>query len=160
MDLLKHESRRLWSWLISDVRQKKMKSAAKSVLPRQLSQWEREITRWLISHGDAAEDAKTEYLRQLDCATVISECACGCASIDFAIDGRTSDVREMVPIADFVTSNNEHGMFVFVRGGLLTGVEVYQMAADHPCAALPDSSVLTPVIWTEAGHMVRIHKKA
>ena len=114
----------------------------------------------MISHGGASEKVKEECLRQLECATVISGCGCGCASIDFAIDGRTSDVREMDLIADFVTPDNKHGVFVFVRGGLLSGVEVYQMAAEHPCAILPDSSVLTPVIWTEAGNMVRIQKHA
>lgn len=110
----------------------------KPSFPRPLTARERDVTRWLIAHGHASDTDKTRYLRQLELATVSGKCGCGCASVDFAIDGRESEEKEMFIIADFVTNRCEHGIFVFVRGGQLAGTEAYQLAGGEPLALLPE----------------------
>ena len=45
--------------------------------PRPLTEQERALTRWMIEHGTAGAE---RFLEQLDKATVVSGCDCGCAS--------------------------------------------------------------------------------
>ncbi len=66
------------------------------------------------------------------------------AYIDLAIDGHESTEREMALISDFVTPNSQHGIFVFSRGGLLAGVEIYQLAAEQPAPAFTPPLGFTP----------------
>lgn len=136
-----------------------MKSKANSEFPRPLTPREREVTRWMILHGAPSEGDRHEYLRQLDRATVVRGCDCGCASVDFAIEGRLTEKGDMDLLGDFVTRGDQHGIFVFAVNGVLAGVEVFEMAADCPCAELPSPSGLSPVIWTDKG-LIRGHRNA
>ena len=53
---------------------------------RDLTERERLTAHWLLENGNA--DA-AQYAEQLSDATVVGVCGCGCASIDFAVDGKT-----------------------------------------------------------------------
>ena len=106
--------------------------------PRPLSSREIEVTRWLIRNGDATHDDKSKYLEQLERATVVRKCACGCASVDFAIDGRTSAVKELTMVGDFICAGGTHGIFAFSKGGLLAGIDIYTLSSDQPAAELPE----------------------
>jgi hypothetical protein len=133
----------VWSWLIFDVSQKKMKRVGSPEFPRPLSPREQEVAEWLIANGGSSEEEKKTYLSQLARATVVRRCPCGCASIDLAIDGRESSESGIVPFGDFVTPESQHGIFIFSRGDLLAGVEIYQLAAESLPAEFPPPIGLT-----------------
>jgi hypothetical protein len=89
----------------------------------------------MLEHG-AAEPAK--YLRQLEDATVVWECECGCASINFQIgDQPPSRKAGICPIAEYEYGPKDlpYGAFVFTCDGMLAGLEVYSFG-DAP-APLP-----------------------
>lgn len=104
-------------------------------LPRPLRDEERRLIRWMIEHGDAAPQ---KYLSQLEDAVVMSECTCGCASIDFQV-GNTPPNRKagLRVIADFLFGPVDipFGAFVFTCDDMLAGLEVYSFT-DTP-APLP-----------------------
>ncbi len=113
--------------------------------PRPLTERERELVRWMIEHGEVSADEKAVLLSQLADASVVARCGCGCASINFAIGGRTPQGRGMRIVSDFVfgTENEKTltGIFVFSREQL-AGIEVYSLAADDVCVELPTPSEL------------------
>ena len=121
-----------------------MKRVSSPGFPRPLSPREKEIAEWLIINGEASKEEKMEFLAQLQRATVIRRCPCGCASIDLAIDGREPSEVGMIPFGDFITPGSQYGIFVFSRGGILAGVEIYQLAADSLPAEFPRPVALTP----------------
>ena len=120
-----------------------MHASKKAAVPRPLTSHERVVTRWAIEHGAGEAEAKARYLAQLDRATVIGECQCGCASLEFAVDGRAAHGKGREILGDFATMDREYGLCVFASQGQLDGVEVFQMAACRPCATLPSPDVLT-----------------
>jgi len=89
----------------------------------------------MIEHGDVAP---AKYLSQLETAVVISQCKCGCASIDFQIGSSPPNIKAgMKPIADFLygPESEPFGAFVFTCDDILAGLEVYSFT-DAP-APLP-----------------------
>ena len=110
--------------------------------PRPLSDEERRLTRWMIEHGDVEP---ANYLFQLENAVVISQCKCGCASIDFQIGSTLPNIKTgMKIIADYLygPENPPFGVFVFTRDDVLAGLEVYSFS-DTP-APLPAPGDLRP----------------
>lgn len=104
--------------------------------PRPLADQERCLIRWMIEHSDA--DVQ-KYLGQLENAVVVSECPCGCASIDFQIGSTPPNVKAgMQPIANFLYGPEDlsFGAFLFTCDGMLAGLEVYSLT-DTP-APLPN----------------------
>src|SRR6202008_916911 len=66
---------------------------------RPLTATEVSLVRWLLQHGIPQA---ANYIPQLDRARVASRCYCGCASVDFAIDGAVPSASEpMGVLADF-----------------------------------------------------------
>jgi hypothetical protein len=106
-------------------------------LPRSLTDEERRLTKWMIEHG-TGDTAK--FLSQLESAQVCGVCPCGCASIDFKIEGHSEKSKSGIsPFADFIYGNDEtglYGAFVFSQDGWLAGLEVYQLSGEKP-APLP-----------------------
>ena len=95
---------------------------------RELTQKERAFTRWLIEHAGVSDEEKQRLLSQLTSATVAGMCGCGCASIDFAIAGVTSDpTAPLHPIGEFVAKDRQFGVFVFSKHAMLAGVEIYSL---------------------------------
>jgi hypothetical protein len=112
---------------------------------RPLTDRKRDLVRWMLQHGDPEAAA---YLEQLDRARVISRCPCGCASIDFAIEGIPRREGGMRILADFEFGDEKHpcGIFVFENNGTLAGLEVYggTVAA---LAVLPDVTEIRPMAF-------------
>jgi hypothetical protein len=110
---------------------------------RELTDREASLVRWMLEHGSA--EART-YLTQLARAHVTPwRCACGCASINFSIDGEPAPNAGPFILADFIfgADQNLSGIFVFQRDGFLSGLEVYGLAGDAP-TSLPVPNELRP----------------
>jgi hypothetical protein len=108
---------------------------------RDLTAEERRLVRWMLEHG---EPEARDFLGQLDRARVTPwRCECGCASINFSVDGQPKPSGGLRPIGDFIfgTENEVSGIFVYQQSGVLAGVEVYGMAGDAP-TALPTPDML------------------
>ena len=106
---------------------------------RDLSAKERRLVEWLLDHG--ASDAKC-YRAQLDSARVAARCYCGCASVDFAIDGVVPKRGEPIVVLSDYEWIDIHGrlfgVFVFARGGLLAGLEVWSQDGLATADYLPE----------------------
>ena len=109
---------------------------------RPLSKAEYELARWMLEHG---ESGGREFLSQLDRARVVSRCPCGCASVDFEVDGLLPPTGGLRILGDFVFGGDSDlaGAFVFECSGVLAGLEVYGLTGDAP-KALPLPSALRP----------------
>jgi hypothetical protein len=111
--------------------------------PRALSPKERSFTRWLIEHANVGEGEKKKYLGQLEAATVVRMCDCGCASIDFAIAGAASEPgAPLDPFGDFIAKDKRFGVFVFSKHNTLAGVEIYSLADLDLPSEFPDPAEL------------------
>ena len=116
---------------------------------RHLTGKERDAATWLLNHGNT--DA-SPYLLQLDHATVSGGCGCGCASIDFAINGIKPNPAGMQILSDhYWVDPHGHtgGIFVFASSNQLAGLEVYSMDGECDVTQLPDLSRLVPVDFAE-----------
>jgi len=116
---------------------------SESASNRELTSEEIHLVRWMLEHG---EPDAPQFLPQLERARVLpTRCPCGCASIDFSVDGRPQPGGPLRPIADFVfgSGNELSGIFVFEQAGVLAGLEVYGLAGDAP-KTLPSSDSLRP----------------
>lgn len=117
---------------------------SESASNRDLTSEERTLVRWMLEHG---EPDAPQFLSQLERAQVLPwRCPCGCASIDFSIDGKPKPAPgPLRPIADFVfgSSADLSGIFVYEQAGVLAGLEVYGLAGDAP-KTLPSPNSLRP----------------
>jgi len=109
---------------------------------RPLTKAEYELTRWMLEHG---KPQGRQFLPALERARVVSRCPCGCASIDFQVEGRPAPTGGLNILGDFVFGGEQDlaGVFVFEQNGVLAGLEVYGLAGDAP-KELPHSSALRP----------------
>jgi hypothetical protein len=116
---------------------------------RPLTPQEQGIVRWLLEHGQPDAVA---YLPQLDRARVVSRCPCGCASIDFAIDGVVPPPEVgMHVLSHYVWQTYDGtycGIFVFSRGGLLAGLELWSADGMEAVSSLPAVEWLRPTSAT------------
>jgi hypothetical protein len=99
---------------------------------RSLTDAERQLARWMLEHG--ASDAK-QYLVQLESAEVTPwRCQCGCASIQFQIQGHAKAPPGAHVLGDFLMGEGDHqsGAFIYSSAGLLSGIEIYGLAGDAP----------------------------
>ena len=110
---------------------------------RSLTDAERRLVHWMLEHG-APEAAA--FLPQLEVAEVTPwRCPCGCASINFRIQGMPEAPPGVHPIADFYFGSDDSlsGIFVYEKDGILSGLEVYGLAGDAP-KLLPEPGALRP----------------
>ena len=118
---------------------------------RSLSETEEQLVRWLLQHG---KPEATSFLPQLAHASVTPwHCPCGCASINFAVQGRSVPQGGLNVLADFVfgSSADLSGIFVYEQSGILSGLEVYGLAGEAP-KALPSIEALRP--WQDVNASV------
>ena len=111
---------------------------------RELTPVEEQLIRWMLDHGKADAGA---FLPQLEKAQVTPfRCPCGCASINFSIDGLPKPSGGMNVLADFLFGTDEElsGIFVWEQSGVLAGLEVYGLAGDAP-KTLPSPDSLRPL---------------
>ena len=114
---------------------------------RDLTSEERNLVRWMLEHG---EPEAVGFLPELDRAQVLpTRCPCGCASINFSIDGKPQASGSMRLIADFLYGGQSDlcGAFLFVQEERLSGLEVYGLAVDAP-KTLPLPDMLRPASET------------
>lgn len=110
---------------------------------RALTSEELRLARWMLEHGT---DEASAFLPQLDLAEVTSwKCPCGCASINFQIQGKPLPPPEVNILGDYVVGegNDISGAFIFESGGLLSGIEFYSLGGDA-LQALPKIDELRP----------------
>jgi hypothetical protein len=85
---------------------------------RSLSARETAVVVWLLEHGDARAAA---VLPQVESARVIARCGCGCASVDFSVDGVTPLARSKLEVVSdycwYTERGNLCGASVFLRAG-------------------------------------------
>lgn len=111
---------------------------------RELSPKEKALIYWMLNHGEPKAQA---FLPQLERAQVTPErCACGCASVNFSIEGLPKPSGGMNVLADFIFGSDDdlNGAFVFEQGGTLSGMEVYGLTGDAP-KELPTIEDLRPI---------------
>jgi len=93
---------------------------------------------WLLEHGNAR--AK-ESLRQLAGLRVISQCRCGCASVDFSVEGKIpSHGSGMEVVSDHwwrTEAGNLCGAFVFLRDDLVAGIDLWSIDGQETPSQLP-----------------------
>ncbi|VXB61205.1 conserved hypothetical protein [Massilia sp. 9I] len=97
---------------------------------RALASNELRLARWMLEHGTPEASA---FLPQLELAEVTSwKCPCGCASINFQIQGQPLPPAGVHILGDyFVGEGNEvSGAFIFESGGLLSGIEFYSLGGE------------------------------
>lgn len=117
----------------------------KETLIRELSRGEHDLVEWLLENGKP--DAR-QYLDHLENASVASECPCGCASIDFAIDERKPHARAgMEVLSDYfwhADGGELLGVFVFAKNDQLAGLEVWSVDGNYatPPPLPPNTDVL------------------
>lgn len=107
---------------------------------RALTPQEFTLARWMLTHGTAEA---MPYLRQLDGVRVASRCPCGCASIDFEVDGSVAPPGGLAILGDYLFEDTDGalaGAFIFARNDMLAGIEVYGLAGKAPRALpMPES---------------------
>ena len=111
---------------------------------RPLTNEERTLAKWMLENG--LPEAK-EFLPQLALAEVTPwRCPCGCASINFQMKGHPCAPPGVHVLGDYLCGGVDDlfGIFIFEKAGLLSGIEVYSLAADAP-AVLPAPETLRPV---------------
>lgn len=110
---------------------------------RPLSAAELSLARWMLEHG---RPEAREFFEQLELAEITPwQCSCGCASVNFQIKGRQPARRGVRVLGEFFFGPNDEpaGIFIFESEGVLSGIEVYGLAADAP-KELPREETLRP----------------
>lgn len=84
----------------------------------------------MLEHGTPEA---LDFLPQLDLAEVTPwNCPCGCASINFQIQGQPEAPPGVNILGDYLFGEGAltNGAFIFESGGLLSGIEVYGLGGD------------------------------
>lgn len=111
----------------------------KNEFPRKLSEDELKLTKWLLENG---LDKNESYESQLSEIEVSSQCSCGCASVDFSMNGNIPDYKNgMTIISDYYwksKSGAQNGCFLFAIESKLAGIEVYSIDGIETPMMLPN----------------------
>jgi hypothetical protein len=110
---------------------------------RSLSQEEISLLEWLLGHR---RSDVSQYRAQVPKLRVVSRCACGCPTIDFAIGTTRRDGPSHI-IADAEGSSPEGvrvGVIVHVREGEISELEVYSVTGEKNAFSLPKPESLVP----------------
>jgi hypothetical protein len=107
---------------------------------RALSGHESRLLTWLLEHGKPSARA---HLGEVERVRVVSQCGCGCASIDFVDATRAS--MEILSEHKWQDANGHlFGVFAFARKGRLAGLEVWSIDGEATPTVLPATSSLEP----------------
>ena len=113
---------------------------------RALTDPERELVCWLLARGG---DEAHALLPQVDHALVVGRCACGCASLDLAVEGRESPGQgEHAQVSpDFFWNEPGGGLcavYVYAGNGALAGVDTWSVDGVATPVSLPSIAQLRP----------------
>ena len=134
------------NWLTRLVGEKKETAHTHSTITedRALTTAEADFIRWMLSHGN---DRSRQFLAQVDQAHVIGRCACGCTSINLAIDGVTHFPQagmEKLCAFRWKAVEGEFEVFAFACGDLLAGIDLWAVWGQYPASYLPYTALLVP----------------
>ncbi|MBB5207998.1 hypothetical protein [Chiayiivirga flava] len=113
-------------------------------IDRPLAPDELAVVRWLLAHGTGDNSA---FLEQLQLARVTGRCGCGCASIDFSINGKRPADPAVRILSDYQWSTEQGhlcGAFVFEQDGLLGGLELWSIDGQSTPDTMPPIERLVP----------------
>ncbi|MBY0230958.1 MAG: hypothetical protein K2W96_16860 [Gemmataceae bacterium] len=108
-------------------------------IDRPLTGHEAALVRWML---EQAGPEAAPFLAQLSAARVVGRCSCGCASLDFAIDGVRPPTEGGMRVLVDGSFGEMGGLFAFGIAGVLAGLEVYTFADESPPASLPEIGVI------------------
>ena len=109
---------------------------------RPLTTAEHQLIKWMLENGNQEASLLLSQLASLRATSW--RCPCGCASFNLVLEGQPSvDSNSMHIVADFIFGPEDRpsGIFLFEKGGMLAGLEVYGLAGEAP-AHLPASEAL------------------
>lgn len=111
------------------------------VVDRSLTEEEQTLARWMLENGTPQA---VIFLPQLEKARVCRLCGCGCASVDFKIDGYAETSGDLGILGDFLFGEGDEtcGAFIFEREGVLSGLEVFSYGVKDKVDVLPNPSEL------------------
>ena len=105
---------------------------------RPLSSGERALVAWLLEHGNTRAQGA---LAQVSDLRVIAQCHCGCASVDFSVDGKVPSPKSgMEVVSDYwwrTQAGHLCGAFVFLRDNLLAGIDLWSIDGGETPSELP-----------------------
>jgi hypothetical protein len=110
-------------------------------LPRNLTQEELQLVRWLIDHGNSKA---SQFADQVDQIKVEAHCECGCASIDF-VPPKEDKATGLNILSDYLWTNSIGGLsgiFLFAKGVNLAGLEVWSVDGSETPMSLPKTESL------------------
>jgi len=110
---------------------------------RPLLESERILAQWMLENGLPEGRG---FLSQLANAEVTDwQCPCGCASINFHIQGQPAPPPGVHILGDYLFGDSDTfaGVFIFESAGVLSGIEVYGLATEAP-KVLPTPIDLRP----------------
>jgi hypothetical protein len=113
-------------------------------ITRPLTDEEQTLARWMLEHGTPEAQP---FLAQLGRAqATLWRCPCGCPSFNFKIPDHPPAPPGVHILADFIygTPDDLKGIFIYEKAGILSGLEVFGYAGDHP-TTLPAVTDLRPI---------------
>ena len=115
-----------------------------TVSTRPLTDHERGLARWMLQHGTSEAAQFIEQLARAE--ATLWRCLCGCASFNFKIADEPEAPPGVHILGDYIVGDGEDsfGLFIFESDGILSGLEVYGLAADAP-QSLPNPEQLRTV---------------
>ena len=114
-----------------------MSHTAVDDVDRPLTAAEHSLVRWMLEHGSGDN---SRFIAQLETARVAGLCGCGCASIDFSVNGVRPHGLGITVLSDYqwLTQNgNRCGAFVFAEDGLLAGLDLWSMDGYETPSSIP-----------------------
>jgi hypothetical protein len=96
------------------------------------------LVSWLLEHGNTRGQ---NALSQIPALRVISQCQCGCASVDFSVEGQLPFPKSgMEVVSDYwwrTEGGNLCGVFVFLRDDLVAGIDLWSIDGQEIPSTLP-----------------------
>jgi hypothetical protein len=74
---------------------------------------------------------------------VVANCGCGCASIDFELEGQSGGSRPIADATGLTETGLQVGLILWGRDDAVTGLEVYELDPDS-AGTLPRLDTLRP----------------
>ena len=103
--------------------------------PLDLNSDERALLEFLLT---AEFPGRSELLDQAQHVQAVGDCDCGCGTIDLGVEGRVVPAQAhegLVPVEAYGERNGVPlEVLLFVRGGLLSSLEIVDYSTDRPLA--------------------------
>lgn len=102
-----------------------MAQGYRAIERRSLTAVEDSLVRWLLLNGSTGADA---LLQQVDHVVVVTQCTCGCPTIDFEVPEHLRVAGLDRIVSDFygeTADKYQVGVILLVEKGLLSSLEVY-----------------------------------